>query len=240
MADHIDDEDVIAEAIAEAMGQLHTILPATLTAYDHATQRASIAFDLRTLWVDAETDAEKWIQPAGVTDVPVIAHPALVADIGVGTRGLALIAERDIETWKASGGVGVQPTDARKFDRNGAIFLPGVYPGGSNPDARAGATVLPSTDIRLGNPDATAPVAREPETAAAFLAIQRRVARVEAIVDAITTAVEIPLKAALAANPATAALANLRLEEIIDALASPQVEAEQAPTDIGALTTKVE
>lgn len=239
MADHIDDEDVIAEAIAEAMGQLHTILPATVTAYDHATQRASISFDLRTLWVDAETDAEKWIQPAGVTDVPVVAHPALVADIVVGTRGLALIAERDIESWKASGGASVQPTDARKFDRNGAIFLPGVYPGTANSDARAGATVLPSTDIRLGSPDASAPVAREPEVASALLASNRRIAELEAKVEAMSIALTPLLQAPLAlANPALGA--TTPVATILSLLAAAKAAAEPPVVGLGALTTKVE
>jgi hypothetical protein len=239
MPDHIDWEDVIEEAISDALGGVHTIVPATLTAYDHATQTGSISFDLRTLWVDAETDAEEWIKVTGVSGVPVVMHPSFLADLEPGTRGLALICERDIDRWKASGGSDVTPADPAKFNRNDAIFLPGIYPGTPNPDARDGATVLPSSDIRLGSPDATAPVAREPEVASALLESNRRIAALEAQLDAITLA-QAPVLQPLLILAFPALGATTPVPTILALVGDTAAAVEPPVTGLGSTTTKVE
>lgn len=226
---HLDWEDVIDEAVSDFAGRLHTILPATLVTYDHATQTGTISYDLRTLWVDAETESEEWVPVESVSRVPVIAHPAIVADLEEGTRGLALICERDIDAWKASGAADVTPTDPAKFSRNDAVFLPGVYPGTPNPNAVEDATVLPATDIRLGSSTASDGVVKATPAQDALTAANRRIAALEAQMALVVAAV-IKIPAPLT-GPEIAALNS----------AGPLASAAEPPvTGLGSTVTKTE
>lgn len=184
---HIYLEDVISEAIGEAKGSIHTILPATLESYDHATQTGDISYDLKTLWVDPETDAERWISVPGAGSVPVVHYPGIISDLEPGTKGLALISERDIDRYKNTGAAGTQPADRRKFNRNDAIFLPGIYPGTPNESAREGRTVLPAGDIRLGGPDVATKLARADRVEAELGEVKRRLAALRAMVTTLGT-----------------------------------------------------
>lgn len=148
--------------------EIRTLIPAKVLAYDKLTQRAEI--ELSTQTVLLMPDGSSVVQPPVTLEKVPVSWPAVGdgyfhADLKAGDFGMAMVCDRSIGTWRATG-VAAPPPFPMPHNLADCVFMPGVRPDTAPlaPPPRAGTTVEGS-EINLGAVAALG-VARKTDTVA--------------------------------------------------------------------------
>lgn len=188
-------------AAKAAKALVNVALPATVLAYDAATQVATV----RVVPCFRRRDPEQGgkvvcYAPPDLPQIPV-AFPggagfALTWPLAVGSTGLLVVSDRSLDEWKSTGDARTEPQDARRHSLADGVFVPGLR---SPADPLTGTqlaadaavlsgakVVLQSDDTRLGAASATQAVALGPLVEAQLTALA---AAVQAAAAAATGAV---------------------------------------------------
>ena len=145
-----------------ARGPVKVSYPAEVISYDRATQTAVIQLAIPYCTSNRGEVTQRSYPP--IPGVPV-QWLGITWDLDAGETGLAVICDRALDEWKATGLAGTTPADPRRFDVSDAVFLPGVSPSGVplESDAYASDAVVlwdrGTSDIRLGSSGASDAVA---------------------------------------------------------------------------------
>jgi hypothetical protein len=117
--------NVIKSAVEARLCDVHVSLPATVTAYDHTTQKATVQPDIRRIYRDGSAVAIPTIR-----DVPVAWPRAKGAflhfPLRSGDKVTLIFSERSLDEWKDSGSQ-VTPSERRKHSFSDAVAYPGGY-----------------------------------------------------------------------------------------------------------------
>lgn len=204
---------VIRAIIRAELADVHTMIPGRVTAYDGATQRASVQPLLKS--PRSTEDGGRTLETLPIVpDVPVAFLGAgswsITFPVSVGDTGMIMFAEAALERWKGGDGDReVDPADDTRFGLDGAVFVPGLratpLDGSQTSDD---ALVVAGADIRIGSADAADPAAGQ--------------AALEALKSAISGAATTPgdggaafkaaILLALAAWPANAVATKVKIE----------------------------
>jgi hypothetical protein len=143
--------DVFQAVITDALIDVHTALPGTVTSYATQTQRATVSLDIPVYQDYAMPD---------LRDVPVL-WPACAAGIlhlplAAGDKVLVLFSEESIARWKASGAPGPS-ADPRRHGPDGAVALPIRVQASAVPASAAG---LMAAEVCLADPNPSYHAAR--------------------------------------------------------------------------------
>jgi len=118
----------LAQIFNSVTADMHTCLPAQVTAFDADAQTVSVQPCLNRLYEGDESTTQLPV----IEDVPVVFPGAaslwLTFDVPVDSYVMLIFSERAITTWLATGGVDVDPVSNRKFDISDAFAVPGIYP----------------------------------------------------------------------------------------------------------------
>ena len=128
-----------------ARGPVKVASPAWVLSYDRATQTATIQIATSYRVRDDAGDLVARVRPP-ISNVPVQFSGSVTWDLEEGEWGMALICDRSIDEWKATGNQGSEPRDPRRFDITDAVFLPGVMPPAAPLPAGALPSVAPPND----------------------------------------------------------------------------------------------
>lgn len=170
---------LIAGAMAAVKGSLNVAIPATVVAYNPATQTITAKPTITARYQD---DALGILVPAPlppIANVPV-AFPSsagfsITWPLFPGDSVLLVFADASIDEWKSTGAPECLPLDIRRLDLTDAIAIPGlnapVLPIPATGWSPA-AMVLAGADIRLGSSAAVQPVALAPLVDAVVAALQ--------------------------------------------------------------------
>jgi hypothetical protein len=116
--------DVLDNAMAWMMQNVHTSIPGIVEKYDAATCKADISPAIRKRW-----DGQQIDMPV-ITGVPVVwprtSKGAITFPLEKGDGVLLVFSERSIDNWVGKGGKADQ-TIPRMFDLSDAIAIPGLY-----------------------------------------------------------------------------------------------------------------
>ncbi len=154
--------DAIISQIEKRILAMFGPTPGRITAYDSATQKASVQpliYRART----AEGGERVAERVSIVHNVPVVFPGGgtyrLTVPLVVGDTVLLVFADSSLDRWLQRGGE-VDPEDDRRFDVNDAVAFPGMHHFGNPPTtAPTDAMVLHGDMIKLGSPSAFARVA---------------------------------------------------------------------------------
>ena len=200
------------EAARAAVAAVNVALPATVVAYDHTTQTATVklvpCFRRKN---PANGNAVECYSPPNVPRVPVAFQGSGdysdTYPLAVGSSGLLVVADRSLDEWRSTGAARTEPQDLRRHNLTDGVFLPGVR----SPAApltgtalaadgrvlKAPKVVLESSDVRLGSAAATQAVALAPLVQANSTALEA----------ALATAAAAAISAGIPADGGTAAFA---------------------------------
>lgn len=157
----------VREAARAAVAGVNVALPATVVAYDEATQLATVklvpCFRRRD---PSQGGAVVCYDPPDLPGVPV-AFPgagdwSITWPLAAGDAGLVVFADRSLSEWKATGADRTEPQDPRRHDLTDAVFVPGLRsPADALPAAAvdASALVIRGATIKLGSSAAADAVA---------------------------------------------------------------------------------
>ena len=129
------------QAQQAARGPVKVAQPAWVLSYDRATQTATIQIATAYKVRNDAGELVARVRPP-VANVPVQFCGSVTWDLEDGEWGMALIADRSMDEWKATASQSVDPRDPRRFDVTDAVFLAGVRPA---------ADPLPSTAYKNGS-----------------------------------------------------------------------------------------
>jgi hypothetical protein len=118
---------LLRETFEYSMTDIHTALPGVVVKYDAKTRRADIQPSLKR-----KMPGEKFMDFPIIPEVPVMffgtkkytVHIPLEKDDEV----LLIVSERGTDTWKNTGGKGIEETDPRRFDLQDCFAIPGLQP----------------------------------------------------------------------------------------------------------------
>lgn len=136
---------------------LRVALPGRVTAYDAATQRASVQPLIKHANLDETEQRVAKLLPE-VHSVPV-QFPGgggmrITWPLAKGDTVLLVFASSSIARWKRTGGE-VDPGDDRRHDLNDAIAIPGLHDFAHIPSTAPTDAIVTHGDTRLGDPNAT-------------------------------------------------------------------------------------
>lgn len=119
-------EQGIQEIFNSLLCNVHTAIPAQVTAFDAATATVSVQPVLKRKFKDEDP-----VDLPIIEDVPVMFPGSgdywIVFDIAIDSYVLLVFSERSIEAWKNEGGI-LDPNAQRKFDLSDAIAIPSLIP----------------------------------------------------------------------------------------------------------------
>lgn len=120
--------DVIDAAIQGSLGAMRIIGVGTIDGYDPKAQSATVTSALNFLYYDADEEVAVPYAPAAISNIPVL-HPSAggffsAMPVKSGDQGVILTSDRALDSWKARGGGGHDPTDQRRFNFEDSLFLP--------------------------------------------------------------------------------------------------------------------
>lgn len=135
--------EVIKDAVDAKIMDMRTAMPGIITAYDKASQTATVQPVFKRKYGDGTTG-----DPPQIYKVP-IAHPRagdafIHLPVAVGHTVLLVFSDRSLEKWMASGKVN-DPEDNRAHHMSDAIAIPGGYA------SATAANVHNSEDIIIKN-----------------------------------------------------------------------------------------
>lgn len=137
--------EVLSSAMDARLLRLYTMLPATVTAYDAATQKVSIKPGIKESYLDEEDQRQIESLPV-IPGVPVVFLGAggfrITCPISDGnliiegntvpaTTGAAVFAQRSLDRWLSGSGQEVDPEIDHMHALTDAVFFPGLRPFGA-------------------------------------------------------------------------------------------------------------
>jgi hypothetical protein len=143
---------ILRDAIAAQLYDVHVCLPARVETYDAATQKATIKPLLKKRYKVEKNATELPV----ITDVPV-QWPSAAAGaaylhlpLSAGDLGMAVFCERSLDAWLQGKGQIVDPQDPRHHNLSDAVFVPGLRPFGAPLcGADAANVVLQNNQMRV-------------------------------------------------------------------------------------------
>lgn len=155
--------EILEEAIASSMIDVHTSLPGRVAKFDALKQTADIELGVRRV---LPKDDGTYITESFpiLSNVPVAfyrtAGLALTLPVDVGDTGLVIFTEAAIDQWRGLAGGPASPGDIGRHTITGAVFMPGLVPTlgtipGSTPvtaPAGLGTNLILGTVANLKNP----------------------------------------------------------------------------------------
>lgn len=163
MTDSVDTPDllhVLREAVAVALGRVHTSVPGRVLSYDRTTQTATVQPSIRFAYIDENGDRQTYLAPP-IANAPIgfigAAGGAIYFPIAAGDECLLVFAERSLDEWRQTGSDDNTPRDPRRFDITDAIVWPLRSPANALPSTAtsANAMVISADEILLGDSSAT-------------------------------------------------------------------------------------
>jgi hypothetical protein len=132
---------LLRETFEYSMTDIHTALPGVVVKYDAKTRRADIQPSLKR-----KMPGGKFMDFPIIPEVPVMflgtkkytVHIPLEKDDEV----LLIVNERGTDTWKNTGGKGIEETDPRRFDLQDCFAIPGLQPVEFIPVEDAGLNII--------------------------------------------------------------------------------------------------
>lgn len=130
MSDYLEQEAILDTAMKETVRtellELHTMLPATVTKFNAATQRVEIQLGVKRIYKNGQ---EIVVPP--ILDVPLGVLRGggwvITLPVQVGDQGAAFFSEREIDQWMLAGHTAPQtPRQIRMHDYTDAYFLPAL------------------------------------------------------------------------------------------------------------------
>lgn len=163
--------EVIAHHLEERLADVHTAVPAKVTAYDAAKQQASVQVAVKTR-DELEDGTEVARSIAEIHGVPVVfpgaGAYAITFPVAAGDTVLLVFAERSVDRWLAGTGDEVDPADVRTFHVTDAIAIPGLRPFGAPLSNVPTDAVCIKGPVKLGAHDATSFAAKADKVTAAL------------------------------------------------------------------------
>lgn len=152
--------DVISGAIDIRLEDLHTAMPAKVTAYDRTTQSISAQPLIKQGTLNEEGDRQVTAYPV-ITHVPVCFPGSggfsITWPIAVGDIVLLVFASGSLDKWLSVGGH-VDPNDDRRHNLSDAIAIPGLRPFSGAIDGLSSTHMeiqaAPGAEIRIGGSNA--------------------------------------------------------------------------------------
>jgi hypothetical protein len=160
--------DLLAQMDAFILGKVNVSLPATIIAYNPATQTATVQPVPAARRHDPDTDALIPEALPQIANVPVVFPSGtggaytITWPLAPGDPVLLVVCDRSTDEYRSLGAPATIPLDIRRFDLTDAVAIPGYHPPvrpilpvGHNP----AALVLQAPQILLGSSAAVSPVA---------------------------------------------------------------------------------
>lgn len=125
--------DLVRQAIADRLSDVHVALPGKVVKYDAAKQVADIEPQIRRTLADADgapVNEDLPILPCVPVEWPRGGGFFVHLPLAVGDTGLVVFSERSIDTWRAKGQL-TAAGDRRTHGLSGAVFRPGLSPSSS-------------------------------------------------------------------------------------------------------------
>lgn len=153
--------DLLTAATASATAKMRTAEPGIITAYDAATQRATVSLGI-SVRVKRPGGVVVHEAPVVVPNVP-IAWPraggySLTFPLAVGDEVLLVFSSRSLDEWKLGAArSGVEASDPRRFAVQDAVAIPMVAASAPLPSTNydAAALVLAGALLKLGDSSAS-------------------------------------------------------------------------------------
>lgn len=143
---HLNVSDMLEMSFKSGIAKIYTSMPATLIAFDPATQRAQIQLGVK------RKQQGVWKDLSVLVDVPVVFPGsqswAFFYALSQGDEGWAHFSQRCIDDWLAAGR-SVQPSSLRMFNATDAMFQPGLR------SAVTAFAPMPSAGAGLANKSGT-------------------------------------------------------------------------------------
>lgn len=140
-------QEMIQTAFREMLKGVNTVSVGYVASFNPSNQRAQIQVGIQRVDTDGSVH-----EPSIINDALVLQFGgstfSIECEIAVGTEGIVLFSQRNLDGWKQTGGVADNPT-ARLMDRQDALFIPGVR---SLPNV---LTDFQNNGVRMRNKDAS-------------------------------------------------------------------------------------
>lgn len=132
LGDDPPDEVIDREVVRAETALMHTAIPARVTKYDHAEQRAEVALAIRHSRQDEDGARQTYLPSLAIANVPVCfpqgGASSITWKLAKGDWVLVIFAERAIGEWLKTGGKDVMPVSTRRFSTSDAMAIPGIRP----------------------------------------------------------------------------------------------------------------
>lgn len=126
-------ETLIEDIVEDRLADVHTCLPAEVTAFDAARNTVSVQPLIKVSLIDDDGDTQEETLPQ-IEDVPIL-YPrgaggkfSMTWPLGSGDIVTLVFAERSLDRWVSGDGAEANPGDLRKHQLSDAIAIPGGYP----------------------------------------------------------------------------------------------------------------
>jgi hypothetical protein len=147
-SEEITEAELIRMFIAEALGDLHVALPATVKSYDSSKLTVSVELGCNRALPDGAGNFVSEQLPK-LDDIPVKFQRCrqflLTFPLVSGDQGLLVFCERNIASWRATGNPG-DPGDLGTHTLDGAVFIPGLFSDGGAPATTDATNMLLGSD----------------------------------------------------------------------------------------------
>lgn len=121
--------DILTEAIASKLLDLHTAIPGKIQSYDSARQVADIEPQIKRM-LQSETGEPVYEALPVLPSVPVIfsrsAEFYVYIPVKEGDTGLLIFNETSIDQWRDKGSLS-NPCDTGRHTLTSAVFIPGLF-----------------------------------------------------------------------------------------------------------------
>jgi len=168
MSDPLDEFGATKALARSEVARVRTAIPAIITAYDHATQRATVQIAIRHAYRDASGKVvQEQHLPIASRPVmfPMASGYALTFPLAVGDECLLLVAERSLDEYLDKPSSDATPQDLRRFDLRDSVVLPVAVAGPVPSSGRDGsALVVEGLSVLLGSSAASEFVALAQKT----------------------------------------------------------------------------
>jgi hypothetical protein len=118
---------LLKAAFEYSMSLVHTSFPGTVVSYDPATRRADIQPSLKKRLPNGS-----FMEPAIIHDVPVRYQGSREYTVHFpleeGDEVEVTVCERSTDSWRDTGGKGIEDADPRRFSLNDCYCTPGLQP----------------------------------------------------------------------------------------------------------------
>jgi hypothetical protein len=143
--------EVLREAIAASLEDVHTAIPGRVTRYDVGKQQADVQPLIKVAYLDESGERVAALLPT-VRNCPVMfpggAGLTITYPIAAGDTGLLIFSEASLDKWLSGSGDEVEPDIDLRHHLTDGIFIPGVRPfGGGGPRSTdPGSTICIGVD----------------------------------------------------------------------------------------------